>query len=173
MLAGYCGLGIGMERQMSLHNQTLSDAQGPRTTQLYEKSALPAQTLPSQPPPLPPRYYWRPEYETPPGHQAIEDWSAGFRAGAGVARASGLRELVTVPASTALPSRTPMQQPVAPAASKQAHEKEETLPAPRTAAPDAWRQSSEQASPGQQLPVSRTAPPEANDQQANDQAPKR
>src|SRR4051794_6375405 len=49
------------------------------------------------PPPVPPRYYWRPEFETPEGHQAIDDWFAGFRRGAALARASGYRELVTLP----------------------------------------------------------------------------
>jgi hypothetical protein len=52
-----------------------------------------------EPPPLPPRQYWRITYETPEGHQAIEDWFAGFRLGAAVARGSGYRELVTIPSS--------------------------------------------------------------------------
>jgi hypothetical protein len=52
-----------------------------------------------EPPPLPPRYYWKMRYETPDGHQAMEDWFAGFRHGAGVARASGYREWVTIASS--------------------------------------------------------------------------
>jgi hypothetical protein len=52
-----------------------------------------------EPPPVPPRYYWRAGYETPEGHQAIDDWFKGFRRGAALARASGLRRLVPVPTS--------------------------------------------------------------------------
>jgi len=58
------------------------------------------------PPPLPPRWYWRAGYGNPDGHRAIDDWFAGFRRGAGLAQSSGYRVLVTVPASTALPRRT-------------------------------------------------------------------
>jgi hypothetical protein len=57
-----------------------------------------------EPPPLPPRQYWRITYETPEGHQAIEDWFAGFRLGAAVARGSGYRELVTIPSSLPRPN---------------------------------------------------------------------
>jgi hypothetical protein len=56
------------------------------------------------PPVLPPRSYWRLYYQTPEGHQAIEDWFAGFRHGADVAKASGVRDLVLVPASSLPPS---------------------------------------------------------------------
>jgi hypothetical protein len=59
-----------------------------------------------QPPPVPPRYYWRPEFENPEGHRAIEDWFAGFARGAAAARESGFRQLVTVPASVVLPDVT-------------------------------------------------------------------
>lgn len=62
------------------------------------------------PPPVPPRCYWNACYQTPEGHQAIEDWFAGFQAGAAAAKASGKRELVTVPASTALPPSDPPPQ---------------------------------------------------------------
>ena len=57
-----------------------------------------------EPPPLPPRPYWRITYETPEGHQAIEDWFAGFRLGAAIARGSGYRELVTIPSSSPRPN---------------------------------------------------------------------
>jgi hypothetical protein len=57
------------------------------------------------PPPVPPRYYWRPKFDSVQGHQAIEDWFTGYRVGSAAARESGLRQLVTVPASTALPRR--------------------------------------------------------------------
>lgn len=52
-----------------------------------------------EPPPLPPRTYWTEHYETPEGHQAIQDWFAGFRHGAAVARQSGCRHFATVPSS--------------------------------------------------------------------------
>jgi hypothetical protein len=60
-----------------------------------------------QPPPVPPRYYWRPEFESGDGHRAIEDWYAGYARGAEAARESGYRQLVTVPASVALPDPLP------------------------------------------------------------------
>jgi hypothetical protein len=52
-----------------------------------------------QPPAVPPfRYQWT-RYDSPEGHQAIEDWYAGFRHGAAAARASGFRELNVIPLS--------------------------------------------------------------------------
>jgi hypothetical protein len=53
-----------------------------------------------EPPALPPRDYWRAEYETVQGHQAIQDWFTGFRHGVAEARMSGYRQLVLVPASS-------------------------------------------------------------------------
>jgi hypothetical protein len=52
-----------------------------------------------EPPPVPPRYYWKLRYETADGHRAMEDWFAGFRHGASVARAGGYREWVTIASS--------------------------------------------------------------------------
>ena len=52
-----------------------------------------------QPPGAPPFRYWLARYETPEGHQAVEDWYAGFRHGAAAARASGYRELNVIPLS--------------------------------------------------------------------------
>jgi len=52
-----------------------------------------------EPPPQPPRTYWRIHYETPEGHQAIEDWFAGFRHGASMAQQSGHRQYATIPSS--------------------------------------------------------------------------
>ena len=52
-----------------------------------------------EPPLVPPRSYWRLFFQTPEGHQAMQDWFAGFRHGAIVARESGYRELVTVDSS--------------------------------------------------------------------------
>jgi hypothetical protein len=57
-----------------------------------------------QPPPVAPPCYWDLRYQTPLGHAAIEDWYAGFRHGAAVARESGNRRWVIVPpAPEALP----------------------------------------------------------------------
>jgi hypothetical protein len=91
-----------------------------------------------EPPPVPPRQYWRITYETPEGHQAIEDWFAGFRLGAAVARESGYRELVTIPSSSltlnaADPSTLP-ESSVPPSDEKLPPPKE-LPPAKETAAP--------------------------------------
>jgi hypothetical protein len=97
-----------------------------------------------EPPPVPPRYYWRPEFESPAGQQAVRDWFAGFRAGAAAARQSGHRNLVVVPASTALsPSlpSSPQQQESASPPRQASPAGEEMLPAPRPvpAAPGVWQ----------------------------------
>jgi hypothetical protein len=63
------------------------------------------------PPAVPPRRYWRREFETPEGHRAIEQWYEGFAHGASAAQASGLRQLVTVP-----PPFGPVDGPYVPAA---------------------------------------------------------
>lgn len=57
-----------------------------------------------QPPPLPPRRYWNDRYASPSGRQAVQDWFAGFRYGAAMARASGAREFAMVPLSTPVAS---------------------------------------------------------------------
>jgi hypothetical protein len=62
-----------------------------------------------QPPPLPPRHYRKITYQTPQGYRAIEDWFAGYRHGAAVARESGYREFVTGP--SAFRSATPPEPP--------------------------------------------------------------
>jgi hypothetical protein len=69
------------------------------------------------PPPVPPPRYWGIYYQTPEGHQAIEDWFAGFRHGTEAARDSGYREQVLVPLSR------PIIEP-------------EDFPAPRPDGPD-------------------------------------
>ena len=58
------------------------------------------------PPPLPPRRYWKAKYQTPDGYRATEDWFRGYHHGTMSARASGYRQLVTVPVSDALVSNT-------------------------------------------------------------------
>lgn len=59
----------------------------------------------SAPPPLPPRCYWKPKYQTPEGYRAVEQWFAGFAHGVEVARTSGYREYAPVPAAL-LPKNT-------------------------------------------------------------------
>jgi hypothetical protein len=50
-----------------------------------------------QPPPLPPRHYWKLKYQTPEGYRAIQEWFSGFQQGVVVAKASGFREQIVVP----------------------------------------------------------------------------
>src|SRR5207247_1041528 len=57
-----------------------------------------------EPPPLPPRRYWSMSYQTPQGYQAVEDWFAGFRHGAWLARQGDYRKWVTVPLSARHPN---------------------------------------------------------------------
>jgi hypothetical protein len=59
-----------------------------------------------EPPALPPSGYRKVAYQTPQGYQAIEDWFAGYRHGASVARESGYRQWVTGP--SALRGQTPI-----------------------------------------------------------------
>ena len=56
---------------------------------------------PGEPPALPPRDYWNEHHAYPEGRQAIQDWFAGFRHGAAVARASGCRQYAVIPSSVA------------------------------------------------------------------------
>lgn len=68
-----------------------------------------------EPPLAPPRQYWRPNYQSPEGQLLILDWFKGYRHGAAVARESGYREAVTVPASAGLPrSVYPQNDAIAP-----------------------------------------------------------
>jgi hypothetical protein len=53
------------------------------------------------PPPLPPRRYWKAKHQNPAGFQAIDEWFQGFRHGAAVAQASNYRSFVTIPLSDA------------------------------------------------------------------------
>jgi hypothetical protein len=67
-----------------------------------------------EPPALPPRRYRAPAYQTPHGYQAIEEWFAGYRAGAAVARDGNFRRWITGPSSLPGPDAPP-PQPVPPA----------------------------------------------------------
>lgn len=66
------------------------------------------------PPPLPPQHYWGYKYQTPAGHQAIEQWFAGYREGAAVAQSGGWREWVTLPTEAKLPPASPPPLPPPP-----------------------------------------------------------
>ncbi|NLX97022.1 MAG: hypothetical protein GXY83_12680 [Rhodopirellula sp.] len=52
------------------------------------------------PPPVPPRRYWRDDWQTPEGHESIEHWYEGYRTGAAIAMSLGRRDVAVVPAST-------------------------------------------------------------------------
>ncbi|HXG09750.1 MAG TPA: hypothetical protein VNK04_08170 [Gemmataceae bacterium] len=52
-----------------------------------------------EPPPVPDKRYWGVHYQTVEGHQAMEDWFAGYRHGAAAAQQSGLREVIMLPVS--------------------------------------------------------------------------
>ncbi len=114
------------------------------------------------PPPVPPRYYWRPEFQNPEGQVIMRDWFAGFRLGAAVAMRSGLRRLVTVPASVALPLRTmpaTLYPPVRPGGP--GPEKLETLPVPKILPPGADKKDDagrKQAPPAQGVSHERLVP---------------
>jgi hypothetical protein len=91
------------------------------------------------PPPVPPRCYWKSKYETPKGHCAIEDWFAGFREGATDARLSGARQYVTLPlpaiSTPAAPPPTlePPHPPALVLPPARGVQPAEALPAPRSA----------------------------------------
>lgn len=58
---------------------------------------------PGNPPPIPPRDYWKADFRSPEGHQSIQDWLAGFQDGAQAARDGGYRQFVVVPTSVVAP----------------------------------------------------------------------
>jgi hypothetical protein len=64
-----------------------------------------------EPPPVPPPNYWAPRYQTPQGYHAIEDWFAGFRHGALVARDSGYRRWMVLPSGLPHPDEGPPRMP--------------------------------------------------------------
>lgn len=57
-----------------------------------------------EPPPLPPARYRKFRYQTPQGYQAIEEWFAGYRAGATAARETNYRRWITGPVAAAVPA---------------------------------------------------------------------
>jgi hypothetical protein len=94
-----------------------------------------------EPPPVPPRYYWRSEFESPGGQEVMADWFKGYRVGAAQAWGTGLRRVITVLTSDPLPQRPPLP-PVPPPGppngtppANKANGKPEVLPAPREGPP--------------------------------------
>ena len=65
-----------------------------------------------EPPTLPPQKYWKIGYESPEGHQAMEEWFAGFRTGAAEARRSGARQWIVLPSSTGAAPAVTIAPPV-------------------------------------------------------------
>jgi len=64
-----------------------------------------------EPPPVPPRCMWNLDYRTPRGHQAVDDWFAGFRHGAALVRARGYREKMTIQSSLSCNAAVPSAAP--------------------------------------------------------------
>jgi hypothetical protein len=60
-----------------------------------------------EPPPVPPRRFWNMDLRTPRGSALAEQWFAGYRHGAQVAREGGYRELSAVRSSLAGPPGPP------------------------------------------------------------------
>jgi hypothetical protein len=90
-----------------------------------------------EPPLVAPKHYRALRYQTAMGYVAVQDWFAGYRHGASVARQSGFRQLVTVAASLppAAAGPLPPAQLGQPAGVGPAPEPGEILPPPREVAP--------------------------------------
>ena len=67
-----------------------------------------------QPPVVPPRRYWKVSYQSPQGHQQIQNWFAGYQAGSLVAEQSGRHQWTTIPVM--LPSEAAQADRAEPAA---------------------------------------------------------
>jgi hypothetical protein len=79
---------------------------------------------PDHAPPVPPARFWHKFYMSPEGHQAAEQYLAGYQAGTDAAQESGRRMYQVVPYHPAATQTS--------AISHQAEPPEETLPPPRT-----------------------------------------
>jgi hypothetical protein len=94
-----------------------------------------------EPPPVPPPCYWSSLYHSPAGHQAVEDWFAGFRHGAALAKASGYRANIVVavsdlgPGANAGPAAPPDAFAAEPGPAGVEPAPAEVLPPPRPLAP--------------------------------------
>jgi hypothetical protein len=82
-----------------------------------------------EPPVAAPFCYRLLKYKSPAGVQAAEAWFAGFRYGASVAQASGLREVILVPLSGPV---TPATAPTQPAVASTIRPESETSTSPAT-----------------------------------------
>jgi hypothetical protein len=119
------------------------------------------------PPSTPPWGYLTVDRQIAAGHQAAQEWFAGFRHGSAAAIASGQREWITVPMSTRYLSPrysgadfVPLEQPAA----------EETLPSPRLIEPAKDKVPMEQP-PGSRLPARERAPDLRRDEAAGGPRP--
>jgi hypothetical protein len=94
---------------------------------------------PGTPPPLPPPQYRALRYQTPEGYRAVEDWFAGFRAGATAAQHGNYRQWIVGPTSgepaAACPPHAPGPVPPGPPVVVPQPGPEETLPPPRKEVP--------------------------------------
>lgn len=95
-----------------------------------------------EPPAVPPRRFWTAKFQTYEGRLAIEDWFAGFRQGAAIAREAGYRELAILPSSlSSLASGPPPElndgpgYPPSPEAERSSAVPGEQLPYPRELRP--------------------------------------
>jgi hypothetical protein len=85
-------------------------------------------------PAVPPWCYRQPWDETPSGHQAIDEWHAGFRHGLEAGRASGLHQWVLMP-STGITIKEYPYVPIEPPAAPAPGPGPEELPRPRPIGP--------------------------------------
>ena len=107
------------------------------------------------PPPLPPRWYWRAENKSPEGRLGEQDWFQGFRIGAAAAKQSGYREIETVGTWTVL-RRTPDDPGPAPSPAA----KPALLPPPKPLPPPQPENMPPPKDPAAELgPPPRPAPP--------------
>jgi len=100
-----------------------------------------------EPPPLPPRHYRKLRYQTPEGYRAIEDWFAGFRYGANMARQNGYREWITGPSALRCPEPAALPPAAEPSPLVPAPPTGEVLPTPMTVPKETAREDEEWLEP--------------------------
>jgi hypothetical protein len=88
-----------------------------------------------EPPPVPPREFWNVMLRAPDGKARANQWFAGYRHGARVAREGGYRDLGTVDSSLvamhpAIRAPMPMGPPAYPTVNERTWSNEEVLPEP-------------------------------------------
>jgi hypothetical protein len=101
------------------------------------------------PHPAPPKRYWKVYNQNLEGHQAMEEWLAGFALGVSEAQASGYRQVMTVPS---MPAPTDQVRPNEESGPDQASSKpvnEPILPLPRYLIPES---TPEREQPGKEGP---------------------